>query len=242
MITVRLYHYEYDSNNTNALKLPRRGELIRFAVDRFARGSTLLFVEPGVELPPRWDSAVVQSLQRPGVAMGCFAYRFHLPEKYVYRKSFKWAANFWIANLLVHLQTRWSEIPIVGQPCFIHTHYLACLGGYPTSSRALHSIDLAVACRRLLGRVIVTRFQSAAAGIPASFTLRHGALRTAIYTISVALARYFGASEDEVSDVLTFGWRRTSLLLPPPDDRQQVPEARNLRRLALVQPHYLDGY
>ncbi|CAH8663543.1 unnamed protein product [Dicrocoelium dendriticum] len=240
MITVSCHHYEYN-NTTSTPKPPRRGELIRYAVDHFARGSTLLFIEPGIQLPPKWDSAVVHSLQRPGIALGCFAYRLHLPDKYVYRKSLKWAASCYIADYLVHLQTRWSEIPIVGQPCFIHSQYLACLGGYPTSSRALHSLDLAIACRRHLGRLIVTRSRTAAAGVPANFALRHGAFRTAFYTFSVALARYFGASEEEVNGLATFGYGMISLS-PLSVNRQENAETRKLRRLPLVQPHYLDGY
>ncbi|KAG5442172.1 hypothetical protein CSKR_104471 [Clonorchis sinensis] len=234
-ITVSLHQYGgVDESDTTTVP-PKRGELIRYAVDNLAKGSILVFVDPGVQLPVNWDSAVFHSLQRPGIGMGCFAYRLHLHEKYINRKSIKWAVNSWLANYFVNVQTRWSELPIVGQPCFIYTHYLACLGGYPRSSRALHSIDLATACHRHLGRVVVTRFHTAAAGVPAAFALRHGTFRTAIYSVSIALARYFGASEDELEQMLTANWRGRR-----GRNGEYQPIPRHV--LPLVQPHYLDGY
>ncbi|THD20184.1 hypothetical protein D915_008560 [Fasciola hepatica] len=212
---------------------PRRGELIRYAVDHLAKGSILVFVEPGVQLPINWDSAVHHSLQRPGVGMGCFAYRLHLQDKYIHRKSFIWALNCWLANFVVNVQTRRTEIPIVGQPHFIYAHYLACLGGYPTSSRMLHPIDLARLCQRHVGRVIVTRTPTASAGVPADFAMRHGAYRTAIYTVLLALARIFGATERELQRVLFSDGHSMHNLRR---------NARHRHRLPLVQPHYLDGY
>ncbi|KAF8564959.1 hypothetical protein P879_07734 [Paragonimus westermani] len=238
MITVTLHHFDSSWGSDNSATAdssvpPRRGELIRYAVDRWAKGTVLVFLEPGIQLPVNWDSAVYHSLQRPGVGMGCFAFRSHLDEKYVNRKSLKWAINSWLANYLVNVQTRWSEIPIVRQPCFIYAHYLACLGGYPRSSRTLHPIDLAIACHRHLGRVVVTRSSTTSAGVPASFALRHGAVRTALYTVTVAIARYLGATESELTRALTRSPDRTN---------PSMPFAPSQPRLPLVQPHYLDGY
>ncbi|KAA3674965.1 uncharacterized protein DEA37_0004771 [Paragonimus westermani] len=238
MITVTLHHFDSSWGSGNSATAdssapPRRGELIRYAVDRWAKGTVLVFLEPGIQLPVNWDSAVYHSLQRPGVGMGCFAFRSHLDEKYVNRKSLKWAINSWLANYLVNVQTRWSEIPIVRQPCFIYAHYLACLGGYPRSSRTLHPIDLAIACHRHLGRVVVTRSSTTSAGVPASFALRHGAVRTALYTVTVAIARYLGATESELTRALTRSPDRTNPAMPFTPSQPRLP---------LVQPHYLDGY
>ncbi|VDQ13162.1 unnamed protein product [Trichobilharzia regenti] len=60
-----------------------------------------------VQLPVNWDSAVFYTLQRPGVGMGCFAYRLHLDDKYIHRKSLSWASNCWLASWIVNVQTKW---------------------------------------------------------------------------------------------------------------------------------------
>lgn len=103
---------------------------------------------------------------------------------------------------------------------------MKCLGGYPTSSRPLHLIDLARLCQKHVGRVIVTRNPMASAGVPADFALRHGAYRTAAYKILLALARVSGATEQELRYALSSVSRAV----------------RQRHRLSLVQPHYLDGY
>ncbi|CAH8431133.1 unnamed protein product [Schistosoma turkestanicum] len=102
MINVQLYHY---NSLTTGISKPNRGELIRFAIDQYAEGSILVILEPGVQLPVNWDSAVYYTLQIPGVGMGCFAYRLHLDDKYIHQKNVFWALNCWIGSWIVNLQT-----------------------------------------------------------------------------------------------------------------------------------------
>ncbi|CAL8105517.1 unnamed protein product [Calicophoron daubneyi] len=238
MMTVKLHHYRSSAGPES--EFPKRGQLIRYASQNLAKGSMLLFVEPGVQLPPNWDSAIYHSLQRPGIGMGCFAYRLHLHEKYIHRKSITWALNCWLANYAVSLQTHRTEVPIVGQPYFIYSHYLTCLGGYPESSRTLHPIDLALACRERLGRVIVTRSRTAAAGVPANFALHHGACRTALYTVLLAVARCFGATEEEIEHALGIDLHSASIV--GDNGVENARQSRSHHPLPLVQPDYLDGY
>ncbi|KAK4473229.1 hypothetical protein MN116_004403 [Schistosoma mekongi] len=192
MVNIHLNHY--DPLETSVLK-PNRGELIRYAIDQFAKGSMLVILEPGVQLPVNWDSAVYYTLQRPGVGMGCFAYRLHLDDKYIHQKSVLWGLRCWIGSWIVNMQTNWSGVPIAGQPHFIYSHYLKCINGYPRTCRAYHAIDLALMSHRYLGDVIRTRCGSAAAGVPADYALRHGVYRTVLYTVLLGTARYLGVTE-----------------------------------------------
>uniref|UniRef100_A0A5K4EL07 Uncharacterized protein n=1 Tax=Schistosoma mansoni TaxID=6183 RepID=A0A5K4EL07_SCHMA len=192
MVNVQLYHYD---PSVTSILTPSRGELIRYAIDQYANGSMLVILEPGVQLPVNWDSAVYYTLQRPGVGMGCFAYRLHLDDKYIHQKSVLWALSCWLGSWIVNVQTNWSGVPIAGQPHFIYSHYLKCINGYPRSCRAFHAIDLALKSHQYLGDVICTRSRTSAAGVPADYALRHGVYCTVLYTILLGIARYLGATE-----------------------------------------------
>ncbi|CAH8434936.1 unnamed protein product [Schistosoma bovis] len=192
MVNVELYHYD---PSVTSILTPSRGELIRYAIDQYANGSMLVILEPGVQLPVNWDSAVYYTLQRPGVGMGCFAYRLHLDDKYIHQKSVLWALSCWLGSWIVNVQTNWSGVPIAGQPHFIYSHYLKCINGYPRSCRAFHAIDLALKSHQYLGDVIRTRSRTAAAGVPTDYALRHGVYYTALYTVLLGIARYLGATE-----------------------------------------------
>ncbi|KAH8855666.1 hypothetical protein KSF78_0002103 [Schistosoma japonicum] len=192
MVNIQLNHY--DPLETSVLK-PNRGELIRYAIDQYAKGSMLVILEPGVQLPLNWDSAVYYTLQRPGVGMGCFAYRLHLDDKYIHQKSVLWGLRCWIGSWIVNIQTNWSGVPIAGQPHFIYSHYLKCINGYPRTCRAFHAIDLALMSHRYLGDVIQTRYGPASAGVPADYALRHGVYRTILYTVLLGTAHYLGVTE-----------------------------------------------
>nr|CAH8823164.1 unnamed protein product [Trichobilharzia regenti] len=231
MINIHLHHY--NPLETSVLK-PNRGELIHYAADRYARGSMLVFVEPGVQLPVNWDSAVFYTLQRPGVGMGCFAYRLHLDDKYIHRKSLSWASNCWLASWIVNVQTKWSGVPLVGQPHFIYSHYLKCIDGYPRSCRSLHAIDLALISHQHLGDVVVTRGGTVSAGIPAIYAIRHGAYRTAVYTTLLGTARYLGATDTQLKWAL-----ESSTLSAVSCDNYQK---NKVSHMPFVKPHYKDGY
>ncbi|CAH8433348.1 unnamed protein product [Schistosoma intercalatum] len=192
MVNVELYHYD---PSVTSILTPSRGELIRYAIDQYANGSMLVILEPGVQLPVNWDSAVYYTLQRPGVGMGCFAYRLHLDDKYIHQKSVLWALSCWLGSWIVNVQTNWSGVPIAGQPHFIYSHYLKCINGYPRSCRAFHAIDLALKSHQYLGDVIRTRSRTAAAGVPTDYALRHGVYYTVLYRILLGIARYLGATE-----------------------------------------------
>ncbi|VDO96567.1 unnamed protein product [Schistosoma margrebowiei] len=192
MVNIELYHYD---PSVTSILTPSRGELIRYAIDQYANGSMLVILEPGVQLPVNWDSAVYYTLQRPGVGMGCFAYRLHLDDKYIHQKSFLWALSCWLGSWIVNVQTNWFGVPIAGQPHFIYSHYLKCIDGYPRSCRAFHAIDLALKSHQYLGDVIRTRSRTAAAGVPSDYALRHGVYYTLFYTILLGIARYLGATE-----------------------------------------------
>ncbi|RTG83604.1 uncharacterized protein DC041_0009661 [Schistosoma bovis] len=192
MVNVELYHYD---PSVTSILTPSRGELIRYAIDQYANGSMLVILEPGVQLPVNWDSAVYYTLQRPGVGMGCFAYRLHLDDKYIHQKSVLWALSCWLGSWIVNVQTNWSGVPIAGQPHFIYSHYLKCINGYPRSCRAFHAIDLALKSHQYLGDVIRTRSRTAAAGVPTDYALRHGVYYTVLYTVLLGIARYLGATE-----------------------------------------------
>lgn len=61
-----------------------------------------LFSFSGVHLPFKWDTAVFQCLEHPGVGMSSFAYRLVLKDKYMQRKHIGWALRCFLANWLVN--------------------------------------------------------------------------------------------------------------------------------------------
>lgn len=82
----------------------------------------------GVQLPVNWDSAVYYTLQRPGVGMGCFAYRLHLDDKYIHQKSVLWALSCWLGSWIVNVQTNWY-VYIDLYYCFLNiVFFLFCVG------------------------------------------------------------------------------------------------------------------
>ncbi|VDM00092.1 unnamed protein product [Schistocephalus solidus] len=222
---------------TSNTRLPNRGELINYAVEHYARGSVLVFLEPGVHVPFEWDSAVFQCLEQPGVGMSSFAYRLALRNKYMQRKHIGWAVRCHLANWLVNRQATRLQLPTAGQPLFLYAYYLRCVGGYPKSSRPLHTIDLCLAISRRVGRVTVARSETASAGIPTNWLLRHGAVRGALYASLVTIARLLGTSQAELSEALYLSESRA---LAKHNSLQQ--DSSLHKRLPLIQPDYLDGY
>ncbi|KAL7056950.1 hypothetical protein AAHC03_019006 [Spirometra sp. Aus1] len=222
---------------TQRTRLPNRGELINYAVEHYARGSVLVFLEPGVHVPFEWDTAVFQCLEQPGVGMSSFAYRLALRNKYMQRKHIGWALRCHLANWLVNRQAARLQLPTAGQPLFLYAYYLRCVGGYPKSSRLLHTIDLCLAISRRVGRVTVARSTTASAGIPTNWLLRHGAVRGAFYASLVTIARLLGTSQDELSEALVLPETRVLAKRRTLDQ-----SSRQHKRLPLIQPDYLDGY
>uniref|UniRef100_A0A5K3EXJ7 AMP-binding domain-containing protein n=1 Tax=Mesocestoides corti TaxID=53468 RepID=A0A5K3EXJ7_MESCO len=222
---------------------PNRGELIHYAVEHFAKGSVLLFMEPGVHLPFLWDTAVFQCLEQPGVGMSSFAYRFSLKDKYMQRKHIGWAIRSYLANWLVNHQASKLQLPTAGQPLFLYSHYLRCLpGGYPRSSRRLHSVDLCLSVTRYLGRIGVANQNMASAGVPTDWLLRHGALRGAAYCSLVTAARLLGCTQSELREALSVQESPSSTHHSFDYSNSMEGARPRLRRLPLIQPDYLDGY
>nr|VZI39851.1 unnamed protein product [Spirometra erinaceieuropaei] len=129
------------------------------------------------------------------------------------------------------------QLPTAGQPLFLYAYYLRCVGGYPKSSRLLHTIDLCLAISRRVGRVTVARSTTASAGIPTNWLLRHGAVRGAFYASLVTIARLLGTSQDELSEALVLPESRVLAKRRTLDQ-----SSRQHKRLPLIQPDYLDGY
>ncbi|VDN09114.1 unnamed protein product [Dibothriocephalus latus] len=102
--------------STAGTRLPNRGELINYAVEHYARGSVLVFLEPGVHVPFEWDTAVFQCLEQPGVGMSSFAYRLVLRNKYMQRKHIGWAVRCHLANWLVNRQATRTATASAGIP------------------------------------------------------------------------------------------------------------------------------
>ncbi len=143
-----------------------------------ARGRILLFCHADTRLPPGWPVAVVETLARPRVVAGAFAFQTDLDS---------WGMR--IVKRLVRFRSEILQLPYGDQGLFLPAELFGRVGGFPDRPIAE---DLALVRRlRRFGRIETS---DAAAVTSDRRWRRAGVLRTTLVNQLVLIGLYCGLS------------------------------------------------
>lgn len=107
---------------------------------RQARGDTLLFLHADTEPPPTYPRDVAAALAGPGVVAGAFRLRIDAPHR-----------SLRVIERLVHLRSRFLQMPYGDQGLFVTADALCRVGGFPEVP-AMEDYEVVRRLRRL-GRI-----------------------------------------------------------------------------------------
>jgi rSAM/selenodomain-associated transferase 2/rSAM/selenodomain-associated transferase 1 len=138
-----------------------------------ATGSVLLFLHADTVLPENWMRAVTDTLGKPGVVAGSFAFR--IAESFPGRRLVEWTTN---------LRSRWFQTPYGDQTQFLRRALFEELGGF-ADLPIMEDYELNRRLRKL-GRVVTAKTAAITSG---RRWKRLGVLRTTL-TNKVMLAGY----------------------------------------------------
>lgn len=121
---------------------PGRGPQLRAGVER-SNGEYVIFLHADTRLLPGWDEEVRRISNLPGVSAGAFSFKLDAP-----------GAGLRLIEIMVHLRSRFAQLPYGDQAIFLKTANLAAMGGLP-DLMLMEDVEL-VRRARGLGRIAIS--------------------------------------------------------------------------------------